>query len=116
MGWKMYQVWFSEDAEMQPGPRFRLLQDALRYVSRPDHDRSFAIRTPEGSWYRDDTGRAIFGRTEDADQEWMARGSSEYRVVRRQPTPDHVDEATTNRWPAIGTTPDIKRPDTDSDA
>jgi hypothetical protein len=114
MGWKMYQVWYSEDAAMKPGPRFRLLQDALRYIARPDHERSFAIRTPEGEWYRDTSGRAIFGRS-DAEQEWMARGSGEHPVPRRDvELPD--DEATTNRWPALGTDPRIRRPDSEPDA
>ncbi len=62
MSWQMYQLFYSEASELRPGPRFRLLRDALSHAARHMQGKSFAIRTPEGTWHRGDDGRAIFGR------------------------------------------------------
>jgi hypothetical protein len=46
----MYQVWFSIGRGFQPGPKFRLLEDARRHVVAHCHDASWAIQAPDGSW------------------------------------------------------------------
>jgi hypothetical protein len=58
----MYEVWHSVGNGMQPGPRFRRLCDALRHVLTHLDLASFAVRTPDGRWYRDRSGRSIFAR------------------------------------------------------
>ena len=73
MSWEMYQLFYSESSELRPGPRFKLLKDALAHAIRHCDGRSFAIRTPEGKWHRDDQGRSIFGRG----------GSGSYKVMER---------------------------------
>jgi hypothetical protein len=35
---------------LQPGPRFRLLDDAIRYTSNNSRQASFAVRGPGGEW------------------------------------------------------------------
>ncbi len=63
MTWRMYQLWYSEAGNLRPGPRFRLLSDAIAHGLSQAGERSFAVRTPEGTWHRDSrTRRSIFGR------------------------------------------------------
>jgi len=82
----MYQLFFSEASELRPGPRFKLLKDALTHAARHSAGRSFAIRTPEGTWHHDDKGRSIFGRG----------GSGSYQVApskqNAEAIPQFVDE------------------------
>ena len=47
----MYEVWSSCGDGCQRGPRFRLLDDAVRYVTQHNGEASFAIRCPDGHWY-----------------------------------------------------------------
>lgn len=57
----MYVVWMSRGMGMYPGPKFRRIHDALRYVADNQTGGSFAIRLPTGRWYRRDAnGRVIF--------------------------------------------------------
>lgn len=88
----MYQVFYSSESEgLKPGPRFRLLKDALAHVDR-DEERSYAIRAPDGTWHRDaNSGRAIFGRGgrverpfEDEDTQPFGIGSGTH-PTRRKP-------------------------------
>jgi hypothetical protein len=58
----MYEVWVSEDGHLSRVARFRLVVDALRFVDTHRAERSYAIRQPDGAWYRDADGHAIFGR------------------------------------------------------
>jgi hypothetical protein len=46
----LYQVWLSMGHGLQPGPRFRLLDDAIRYTSNNSRQASFAVRGPGGEW------------------------------------------------------------------
>lgn len=46
----LYEIWFSTGSGMQPGPKFRSEQDALRYVEQHARDASYAIRCPDGHW------------------------------------------------------------------
>ena len=48
---KLYQVWWSRGHGTHRGPRFRLLQDALRYLVDHSGDASYALRCPDGHWY-----------------------------------------------------------------
>lgn len=48
----MYEVWWSCGRGTQCGPRFRLLDDALRYVAEHAAEASFAIRRPDGTWHQ----------------------------------------------------------------
>lgn len=57
----MYQVWLSRGDGPEPGPRFRLLGDAFRFIFTHSDGASCAVKTPNGQWYRDGSGRAIFG-------------------------------------------------------
>ena len=57
----MYVVWMSRGNGIAPGAKFRRIEDALRYVDERRNTASFAIRMPDGMWYRDvDTARLIF--------------------------------------------------------
>jgi hypothetical protein len=47
---RLYEVWFSRGAGLQPGPRFRIIEDARRYVAVHRTEASWAIRTPAGEW------------------------------------------------------------------
>jgi hypothetical protein len=63
----MYVVWMSRGMGMYPGPKFRRIQDALRYIRERDTGASFAIRLPNGRWHhRDGSGRVIFSQREAA--------------------------------------------------
>lgn len=46
----LYEVWTSRGQGMQLGPRFRLLEDARRYVDEHHEEASFAIKGPDGLW------------------------------------------------------------------
>ena len=48
----MYEIWFSQGNGTTPGPRFRLLGDAIRYVDSYSDPASLAIRLLDGNWYR----------------------------------------------------------------
>lgn len=89
MPWQMFQLFFSEAEGLHPGPKFRLLEDAVNHAHAHCAGRSFAIRTPEGRWHRDASGRAIFGRG----------GSGSFRVPETEelsgvPSPIDEDEDT----------------------
>ena len=56
-----YQVWLSFGDGPQAGPRFNLLGDALLFVHAAGRDAACAVKMPDGSWYRDGRGRAVFG-------------------------------------------------------
>lgn len=47
----MYQVWTSLGNRMNPGPRFRSLADAVRYIDTHPAGESLGIRNPDGSWH-----------------------------------------------------------------
>jgi hypothetical protein len=55
----LFEVWLSRGTGLEPGPRFRLLDDARRYVAC-HVDASYAIRSPDGHWETFD--RAIRAR------------------------------------------------------
>jgi len=47
----MYEVWCAAGDGLRPGPRFRLLADALRYIeAQPERER-FGVRRPDGDWH-----------------------------------------------------------------
>ncbi len=48
----MYEVWWSRGDGTHAGPRFRVLEDAVRYVEEHAGEASFAIKGPVGYWYR----------------------------------------------------------------
>lgn len=69
----MYQIFVSGGGRLEPGPRFRWLKDAVRFVESCGGTKSYAIRDPDGGWCRDSAGRSIFGRRKSgADGEWQA--------------------------------------------
>jgi len=47
---RLYEVWFSRGNGFSNGPKFRLLDDARRYVVAHLPEASFAIRNPDGHW------------------------------------------------------------------
>jgi len=47
---KLYEVWFSTGTGTHIGPRFKLLEDAIRFVNAHTGDASYAIRAPGGEW------------------------------------------------------------------
>ncbi len=50
----LYEIWYRIGGGKSPGPKFRLLEDALRYVqahrARTRSTRSLTIRCPDGTW------------------------------------------------------------------
>ncbi len=46
----LYEVWFSTGNGLHLGPRFRLGNDAERYVQQHLGEASFAVRAPDGHW------------------------------------------------------------------
>lgn len=54
----MYEVWWSDGHGIQLGPRFRFLKDALSYT-RAHTEISVAIRQPDGTWHKWETGDRI---------------------------------------------------------
>ncbi|MCX5744800.1 MAG: hypothetical protein NT062_20120 [Proteobacteria bacterium] len=46
----LYEVWFSQGTGLHVGPKFKLLEDALRYVAAHHDEASFAIRAPDRTW------------------------------------------------------------------
>jgi hypothetical protein len=60
---EMYEVWWSRGSGTYKGPRFRRLEDALRYVDEHAAEASFAVRGPVGYWHRQGgSGRITFDR------------------------------------------------------
>lgn len=57
-----YQVWWSRGDGTHAGPRFRRLEDAIRYVNERASEASFAIKGPVGYWYQWQPGRAALER------------------------------------------------------
>lgn len=120
----MYEVWVSEDGHISKRARFRLLFDALRYIDGYQDQQSFAIRMPNGAWYRDPaTGRSIFGHhrsreaapeTSDAvpqpvdEDEEITQPLTVGAAMRRSATgpivcpPIREDEDTDVQWPPVG--------------
>ena len=47
---KLYEVWWSNGTGLRPGPKFRLLSDAERYIADHAADASFAVKSPDGRW------------------------------------------------------------------
>lgn len=47
----MYEVWSAVGSRLEPGPRFRALADAIRYVESRHDGSSLGIRNPDGSWH-----------------------------------------------------------------
>jgi hypothetical protein len=109
MSWAMYEVWMSTGGALRPGPRFRSLADALFHVRTHAARGSFAIRTPDGRWHRDTTGRSILGRREGGvDRAALARGSRPIDVSAHRATgiaipeprsDEETDEHTDVGWP-----------------
>jgi len=57
----MYEVWASTGHGTHVEARFRLLADAVRHVRDHAGEASFAIRQPDGTWYkRRSDGKSIF--------------------------------------------------------
>jgi hypothetical protein len=48
----MHEIWLSEATGTRQGPRFRLLDDAIRYVNGYADEGSLAILMSDGNWYR----------------------------------------------------------------
>ena len=46
----LYEVWLSSGRGIHVGPKFKLLQDAIRYVETHAAEASHAVRAPDGSW------------------------------------------------------------------
>ena len=46
----LYEVWCSSGHGIHVGPRFKLLQDAIRYVATHAQEASHAVRAPNGTW------------------------------------------------------------------
>ena len=47
---ELYRVWISNGQGLNPGPGFRLLDDAKRHVAEREDDASYAIQAPDGTW------------------------------------------------------------------
>ena len=76
-GWRMYQLWYSRGGHLEPGPKFRLLRDALAHGRGVGQPHSFAVRTPEGAWHRDAaTERSIFDRSGDQPDQHAGKDAS----------------------------------------
>ena len=58
----MYEIWWSKGFGTHTGPRFRKLEDALRYVHDHAGEASYAIRHPEGHWCKVDRTNRIASR------------------------------------------------------
>jgi hypothetical protein len=72
---ELYRVWISNGQGLNPGPGFRLLDDAKRHVAERDDDASYAIQAPDGTW------EAISSRMR------IARGTSAGPLPPRTPRP-----------------------------
>ena len=48
----LYEIWWSRGHGTHTGPRFRTLEDALKYVHDNRGRASFSIRKPDDVWYR----------------------------------------------------------------
>jgi len=48
---QMFEVWLSKGQGLVPGPRFRVLEDAVRHAEENRESASYAIRKPFGGWY-----------------------------------------------------------------
>lgn len=46
----LFEVWLSSGEGMYPGPKFRLLDDARRYVHEHRREASAAVKAPDGHW------------------------------------------------------------------
>ncbi|MCA9528687.1 MAG: hypothetical protein KC543_00975 [Myxococcales bacterium] len=57
--WAMYEVWRLDGEHTRLDARFRLVDDALRYVEANRHRGSFAVKKPDGGWY--EHGRSVSG-------------------------------------------------------
>ena len=58
----MYEVWQSRSGPLRPGPRFRLLTDAMRYICEHTHESTFAVRLPDGAWLGEGNHPTFFRR------------------------------------------------------
>ena len=47
---RLYEVWLSSGTGLHVGPKFKLLQDAVRYVESHAAEASYAVRAPNGTW------------------------------------------------------------------
>lgn len=46
----LYEIWMSCGHGMKPGPKFRFLEDARRYVTEHEAEASLAVKDPDGHW------------------------------------------------------------------
>jgi len=46
----LYEVWMSHGVGLEPGPKFKNLDDACRFIDQHTGEASFAIRTPQHTW------------------------------------------------------------------
>jgi hypothetical protein len=59
---RLYNVFVYAQDGLRRGPGFLNLEDALRHVGEHSADGLFAIRKPDGHWYRPDGSKsAVFG-------------------------------------------------------
>jgi hypothetical protein len=78
----MFQVWKSDGDSLCRGPRFRSLDDALRYVNSGSTGASFAIQQPDGQWSRDPSGSTTFrARRPRSRRSTFARGSGPHDIT-----------------------------------
>jgi len=46
----LYEIWMSRGHGLYPGPKFRYLDDARRYVEDHRGEASLAVKGPDGEW------------------------------------------------------------------
>lgn len=69
----MFAVYLSMGSGLRPGPRFRLLVDAKRFVTENRRRGSFAILEPNGNWHTWPSGEVILPRRNPASATFSTR-------------------------------------------
>jgi diguanylate cyclase (GGDEF)-like protein len=85
----MFEVWSALGDDLTPGPRFRALADAERYVSQPEHT-SDGIRNPDGSWHRLPQGESAIFTHDPAQSPRRPRPRRSGRPARILVVDDHA--------------------------
>ena len=75
---ELFEVWSAVAGGLHPGPRFRLLADATRYVDAQPLRESLGIRNPDGSWYT-----SPYGPDLDDQQRSLVTDMTVRKVARR---------------------------------
>ena len=92
----MYEVWVAGAKGLEVGPKFRLFQDARRYVDTHSDEASFVVRDPTGEWaliVRREGDRLELPRVEQPIYDIPRRA----HVTQRSPARAHTPVAAS--WP-----------------